>query len=80
MDCAGHGTHVSGIIAASGPNIFNISGVASEANLYLYRIFGCDGFTTDDGKLYHFWGIFFLFNRLLNSDHCWPSSWCRRQR
>jgi subtilisin family serine protease len=48
MDCAGHGTHVAGIVGASGQNEYNISGVASEATLYGYRIFGCDGFTSDD--------------------------------
>lgn len=48
MDCGGHGTHVAGIIAANGPNPYNISGVAKDAELRAYRIFGCDGVTGDD--------------------------------
>ncbi|KAH7091708.1 subtilisin-like protein [Auriculariales sp. MPI-PUGE-AT-0066] len=43
--CAGHGTHVAGIIAASGPNDFNMTGVAPEATLYAYRVFSCPGYT-----------------------------------
>ncbi|KAJ7772696.1 subtilisin-like protease [Mycena maculata] len=46
--CNGHGTHVAGIIGASPNNTFGISGVASDASLAAYRIFGCTGFTTDD--------------------------------
>ncbi|KAH8901391.1 subtilisin-like protein [Thozetella sp. PMI_491] len=49
---AGHGTHVAGIIGMdplpSGEG-FNISGVAPEAELYMYKIFDCNqqGGTTD---------------------------------
>ncbi|KAF9467399.1 pyrolysin [Collybia nuda] len=46
--CYGHGTHVAGIIGANPVNAYNISGVAYEASLSAYRIFGCLGFTTDD--------------------------------
>ncbi|KAF9028989.1 subtilisin-like protease [Hymenopellis radicata] len=46
--CAGHGTHVAGIVGANPGNEFNISGVAYEANLAAYRVFGCEGFVTDD--------------------------------
>ncbi|KAJ7072023.1 peptidase S8/S53 domain-containing protein [Mycena amicta] len=48
MDCAGHGTHVAGIVGANPGNEFNISGVAYDATLYAYRIFGCEGSVTDD--------------------------------
>ncbi|TGO12494.1 hypothetical protein BTUL_0087g00070 [Botrytis tulipae] len=40
----GHGTHVSGILGMdpiSGDDYFPISGVAPEANLYMYRTFDC---------------------------------------
>lgn len=40
-----------GIIGANPGNEFNISGVAYEASLSAYRIFGCTGDTTDDSKL-----------------------------
>ncbi|KAF8634300.1 hypothetical protein AX17_004252 [Amanita inopinata Kibby_2008] len=46
--CNGHGTHVAGIIGANPGNEFNISGVAYAASLTSYRIFGCQGFVTDD--------------------------------
>ncbi|AKT37265.1 S8 family serine peptidase [Chondromyces crocatus] len=43
-DCGGHGTHVAGIIGASGV----ITGVAPEATLAGYRVFGCSGSTSAD--------------------------------
>ncbi|CAA7260648.1 unnamed protein product [Cyclocybe aegerita] len=46
--CAGHGTHVAGIIGADPGNPFNISGVAYKASICAYRVFGCRGFVTDD--------------------------------
>ncbi|KAJ6498979.1 pyrolysin [Mycena sanguinolenta] len=47
-ECNGHGTHVAGIIGASPDNEIGISGVASNASLSSYRIFGCTGYTSDD--------------------------------
>ncbi|KAI6082955.1 subtilisin-like protein [Hypoxylon rubiginosum] len=49
----GHGTHVAGIIGmdplSDGDRTLNISGVAPEATLYIYRVFDCatNGETTD---------------------------------
>ncbi|KAG8738825.1 hypothetical protein FRC10_006436, partial [Ceratobasidium sp. 414] len=45
--CNGHGTHVAGIIGADPNNPHNISGVAYEATINAYRIFGCQGSTND---------------------------------
>ncbi|KAJ7844453.1 subtilisin-like protease [Mycena leptocephala] len=46
--CAGHGTHVAGIIGANPGNPFNISGVAYDSTIFSYRIFGCEGGVSDD--------------------------------
>lgn len=47
-ECNGHGTHVAGIIGANPGNPFGISGVAYNASLSMYRVFGCTGDVTDD--------------------------------
>ncbi|ORX48325.1 subtilisin-like protein [Hesseltinella vesiculosa] len=41
----GHGTHVSGIIAGHNANF---TGVAPDATLGMWRVFGCTGTATDD--------------------------------
>jgi subtilisin family serine protease len=43
-DCAGHGTHVAGIIGANGV----VTGVAPDVTFGAYRVFGCAGSTTAD--------------------------------
>ena len=43
-DCAGHGTHVAGIIGANGA----VTGVAPDVTLGAYRVFGCAGSVNDD--------------------------------
>jgi minor extracellular serine protease Vpr len=43
-DCNGHGTHVSGIVGASG----DVTGVAPGVSFGAYRVFGCDGSTTEE--------------------------------
>ncbi|KAF8988842.1 hypothetical protein BGZ52_010819 [Haplosporangium bisporale] len=53
MDCAGHGTHVAGIVAAQNEGdaaggLQNFVGVAPEATLGAYRVFGCEGEVSDD--------------------------------
>ncbi|KAF9206965.1 hypothetical protein BGZ49_001506 [Haplosporangium sp. Z 27] len=44
-ECDGHGTHVAGIIAA---NDTTLLGVAPQATLGAYRVFGCKGGTSND--------------------------------
>src|SRR5206468_3578978 len=48
-DCAGHGTHVAGIIGASGnPATGGVRGVAPGVTFGSYRVFGCQGSTEAD--------------------------------
>ncbi|MGH8242270.1 MAG: S8 family serine peptidase [Steroidobacteraceae bacterium] len=48
-DCNGHGTHVSGIVGADGNFAAGgARGVAPGVTFGAYRVFGCDGSTTDD--------------------------------
>ncbi|GAA5799540.1 hypothetical protein HPULCUR_004956 [Helicostylum pulchrum] len=47
LDGNGHGTHVAGIIAAN-DKLFNFTGVAPEVTLGAWRVFGCDGTTSND--------------------------------
>jgi subtilisin family serine protease len=44
-DCNGHGTHVSGIVGANGGGV---KGIAPNAKLAMYRVFGCAGSAADD--------------------------------
>ncbi|KAG0747148.1 hypothetical protein G6F62_000447 [Rhizopus arrhizus] len=43
----GHGTHVAGIIAAN-DQLLNFTGIAPQVTLGAWRIFGCDGSTSND--------------------------------
>jgi minor extracellular serine protease Vpr len=45
-DCNGHGTHVAGIIGANDPTN-DLKGVAPDVKFGAYRVFGCEGSTTD---------------------------------
>lgn len=46
-DCAGHGTHVAGIISAL-PNDLGFTGAAPDATLGAYKVFGCIDGTTNE--------------------------------
>ncbi|KAI8647639.1 peptidase S8/S53 domain-containing protein [Parasitella parasitica] len=46
-EASGHGTHVSGIIAGYDEST-NFTGVAPEAKLGMWRVFGCKGSVTND--------------------------------
>lgn len=45
MDCAGHGSHVAGIVGASDDVVI---GVAPKVILGAYRVLGCNGSSNDD--------------------------------
>lgn len=48
--CIGHGTHVSGIIAAQ-TNTMNFTGIAPGVKLGMYKVFSCDSSATTDDVL-----------------------------
>ena len=50
MDCAGHGSHVAGIIGANDHGLGgdHVRGVAPEVTFFSYRVFGCVGSTSSD--------------------------------
>ena len=48
MDCAGHGTHVAGIVGARAHDSSGVTGVAPGVTLGAYRVFGCTGTTEAD--------------------------------
>lgn len=50
-DCGGHGTHVAGI-AAGNDTASSFRGVAPDAKLGAYRVFGCVGSTTSEIMLH----------------------------
>jgi len=45
---AAHGTHVAGIVAAKAASATGVTGVAPDASILAYRVFGCNGSTSDD--------------------------------
>jgi subtilisin family serine protease len=73
-DCNGHGTHVAGIIGANG----TVKGVAPEVTFGAYRVFGCDGSTTDDIMLAAMERAFKdkmqVLNMSIGSAYEWPQS------
>ncbi|KAF3761776.1 subtilisin-like protein [Cryphonectria parasitica EP155] len=57
-NCIGHGTHVSGIIAAQ-KNRMNFTGVAPGVKLGMYKVFSCEGLGTTDDVLISAFGMAF---------------------
>lgn len=50
-DCAGHGTHVAGIVGgnvAATSTFRGFKGVAPDVSFGAYRVFGCSGYTQED--------------------------------
>lgn len=73
-DCAGHGTHVSGIVGANG----RIKGVAPNVSFGAYRVFGCAGSSGDDVIMAALERALDdgmdVVNMSLGADYTWPQS------
>lgn len=74
-DCNGHGTHVAGIVGGNGGGI---KGVAPGVKFGAYRVFGCDGSTSDDVILAALERAYAdgmrVINQSLGSGREWPQA------
>lgn len=76
MDCNGHGTHVSGILAAqSGSNTFGVTGAAPGIELGMFRVFGCEGNVNDDVLIAAFNRAYEAGADVITSSVGGPSGW-----
>ncbi|CAF3054778.1 unnamed protein product [Rotaria sp. Silwood2] len=71
-DCNGHGTHVSGTIGSNGPVFI---GVAPNATLSMYRVFGCSGYTTTDVLIAAYGAAFKNGAHIITASMGGPSGW-----
>ena len=71
-DCYGHGTHVAGIVGASG----GVTGVAPNVTFGAYRVFGCAGYTWSDIMIAAMEMALAddmdILNMSIGSDFAWP--------
>ncbi|AJF65597.1 hypothetical protein SVTN_15450 [Streptomyces vietnamensis] len=72
-DCDGHGTHVAGIVGAKG----QVTGVAPDVTFRAYKVFGCEGETTDDVVLQSLERAYAdrvnVVNMSIGFDFAWPT-------
>ncbi|KAF4119399.1 Serine protease, subtilisin family, partial [Geosmithia morbida] len=74
MDCDGHGTHVAGIIAAQ-ENSYGFKGAAPDANLGIYKVFGCEGNVANDVLIAAFNQAYEDGADIITSSIGGPSGW-----
>ncbi|KAH8674310.1 peptidase S8/S53 domain-containing protein [Xylariales sp. PMI_506] len=72
--CAGHGTHVSGIIAAQ-PNELGFTGAAPGVTLGMFRVFGCDGSAADDVLINAYLQAFEAGSQIITASIGGSSGW-----
>ncbi|KAM0196020.1 hypothetical protein ACHAPA_004653 [Fusarium lateritium] len=74
IDCAGHGTHVAGIIAAQN-NKYGFTGAAPGVTLGAYRVFGCSGEAGNDVLIAAFNQAFQDGADIITASIGGPSGW-----
>ncbi|PTB75520.1 subtilisin-like protein [Trichoderma longibrachiatum ATCC 18648] len=74
VDCAGHGSHVAGIIAAQ-KNPYGFTGGAPEVTLGAYRVFGCDGQAGNDVLISAYNQAFEDGAQIITASIGGPSGW-----
>ncbi|KAL7622583.1 hypothetical protein AAE478_008091 [Parahypoxylon ruwenzoriense] len=73
-NCAGHGTHVAGIIAAQ-TNELGFTGAAPDVSLGMYRVFGCNGGSSDDVLIAAFNQAYEDGSDIITASISGPSGW-----
>ncbi|KAG6095501.1 hypothetical protein E4U30_002411 [Claviceps sp. LM220 group G6] len=74
MDCAGHGTHVAGIVAAQN-NSLGFTGTAPGVSLGAYRVLGCKGNVGNDILIAAFNRAYQDGANIITSSIGGPSGW-----
>ncbi|CZR40312.1 putative subtilisin-like serine protease [Fusarium proliferatum ET1] len=74
MDCAGHGTHVAGILAAQ-KNTMGFTGAAPGVQIGAYRAFGCNGEAGNDVLIAAFNQAFEDGADIISASIGGPSGW-----
>ncbi|GAP91080.2 putative minor extracellular protease vpr protein [Rosellinia necatrix] len=72
--CAGHGSHVSGIIAAQA-NEYGFTGAAPGVTLGAYRVFGCTGSAANDVLIEAYIQAFEAGSNIITASIGGPSGW-----
>ncbi|RYC59532.1 hypothetical protein CHU98_g6666 [Xylaria longipes] len=72
--CAGHGSHVSGIIAAQA-NEYGFTGAAPGVTLGMYRVFGCTGSAANDVLIEAYLRAFKDGSNIITASIGGPSGW-----
>ncbi|KAF3074697.1 Minor extracellular protease vpr [Trichoderma lentiforme] len=73
-DCAGHGSHVAGIIAAQ-ENPYGFTGGAPDVTLGAYRVFGCEGQAGNDVLIAAYNKAFEDGAQIITASIGGPSGW-----
>ncbi|KAH6606996.1 hypothetical protein Trco_006149 [Trichoderma cornu-damae] len=74
MDCAGHGSHVAGIIAAQ-KNPYGFTGGSPDVTLGAYRVFGCEGQAGNDVLIAAYNKAFEDGAQIITASIGGPSGW-----